>query len=98
MVGVIVRDEHVVDLRDAGVVHGCQNAVGVAAIVAGPAGIHEQRRAGWGHEQRGLPAFHVDGVDEQVLRLGLRPGGLRRGGKDHRKRAESEQKSSGAAG
>ena len=39
-------------LRDAGVLHRCLDALGVAAIVAGPAGIDEQRSAGGRNQQR----------------------------------------------
>ena len=69
VIGMEVGDEHMVDLRDAGVFHRRLNALGVAAIVAGPAGIDQQRSAGRRDEQRGLAAFDVDGVDVQVACL-----------------------------
>ena len=73
-----VRDEHLVELGNAGIVHGGHDAVGIAAVVARPACIDEQRSAGGGDEQRGLAAFNIDGVDEQVLCSGLRCGAERR--------------------
>ncbi len=39
---VIVRDQHMVDALDAGIAHGRKNALGVAAVVAGPTGINQQ--------------------------------------------------------
>ena len=67
VIGMVVGDEHMIDVRDAGVFHCRLDAIGVAAVVAGPAGIDEQGRAGRRNEQRGLAAFDVDGIDEQVL-------------------------------
>ena len=63
VIDVEVSDQHMIDLRDASVVHRGDDAVGVAAIVARPSGIDEQRSLGRRNEQRRLPAFHVDGVD-----------------------------------
>jgi len=62
------------DAGDAGVGHGGLDAGSVAAGVAGPAGVDEERCVGLPcRQQRGLAAFDVDGVDEQVvcrIRLG----------------------------
>ncbi len=63
VIGMEVGDEHLVDLRDARIFHRRLDALGVAAIVAGPAGIDQQRAAGGRDQQRGLAAFHIDGVD-----------------------------------
>jgi hypothetical protein len=68
VIHVEVGDEQVIDACDAGVLHGCLDAVGVAAIVAGPAGVDEQGFAGGGDQQSGLAAFDIDGVDEEMLR------------------------------
>ena len=84
-----VRGQQMVDARDAGVAHGSLDAHGVAPIGGGPAGVDEQRCARRGHQQRGLAAFHIDGVDEQVLLCcrGLPRCGLRLGSKEQRQRA-----------
>lgn len=42
VIDVEVRDENVIDLCDAGVLHGGFNADSIAAVVAGPAGVDEQ--------------------------------------------------------
>jgi len=76
-----VGDEHFVDFGDAGVFHCGHDALGVATVVAGPAGVNEQGAATWGHEERGLPAFDVHCVDEKVIGLGMRP--KRRHGEGH---------------
>ena len=65
VVGVEVGDEDVIDPGNAGVVHGGLNAVGIAAIVARPAGVDEERCAGRGDQQRGLAAFDINGVDAE---------------------------------
>ena len=90
MVVVEVCDEQMVDARDAGVAHGGLDALSVAAIGGGPAGIDKQRCARRNNQQRGLAAFHVDGVDEQVLfRFGLCGSGLR--DEEQRQRADGKQ-------
>ena len=43
VVAMIVRDEHVVDLLEAGLVSGGENAIGVPTFVAWPARVDEQR-------------------------------------------------------
>jgi hypothetical protein len=77
VIGVVMRDQDVVDLRDARIFHCCLDAIDVAAIVAGPAGIDEQRSTRRSHKQGGLAAFNVNRIDEKVfrrifLRLGAR--------------------------
>jgi len=79
VIHVKVRDQQVVDAGDAGIAHGGLDAGGVAAIVAGPSGVDQQRCAGCCVDQEGgLAAFDIDGVDEEVIcgfRLGV--GGIR---------------------
>ena len=90
VVVVEMRDEHVVEARDAGVAHGCLDALGVAAIGGGPAGIDQQRCARRRHQQRGLPALYINGVDKQVFfrNRGLRLCRLR--GEEQRQRANGK--------
>ncbi len=90
-----VGDEHLVDFGDAGVFHCGLNALGIAAVVAGPAGIDEQRSAGGRDKQCGLAAFDVDGVNLQVFACGLRLRG-REGPRNSAKRAGCEQNAEGA--
>jgi len=86
----------VIEAGDAGVVHRGQDALGVAALVAGPASVDEQRLAGRSHQQRGLAAFDVDGVKEQGAYLGR---GLRRGrgGDEQCQGAEGQERGEEAA-
>ena len=67
VVGMVVRDQQVIDARNAGVFHCRLDAIGVAATLVRPAGIHEHRLTGWGYEQSGLAAFDVNRIDEQVF-------------------------------
>jgi len=90
---VKVRYQQVIDADDACVVHRQLDAGGVAAIGRGPAGVDKERRAGGGDEQRGLAAFDIDGVDEQVpRRFGLGGCGLRLAetAEDKQKREDGE--------
>ena len=57
MIVVIVGEEDVVDLLEAGFFRGCCDSVGVAGVVAGPAGVDEEGLAGRGDEEGGLAAF-----------------------------------------
>jgi hypothetical protein len=92
MVDVVVGDEQVINVRDAGVAHGRQYAVSIAGVMIWPSRIDKQGRAARSDEQRGLAALNVNGVNEQMTRrlvLGLR--WLRRGGKEQSQRANGEQ-------
>src|SRR5579859_6127302 len=72
---MVVRDQHVIYLSDAGLMSRGQDPVGVAALISWPTGIDEQRLAGWAHHQSRLAAFHVDKINLQGLTgLGLGPG------------------------
>jgi hypothetical protein len=74
-----VGDKQVIDAGDACVAHGGLDTGSIAAVHAGPAGVDEQGGVRSGvDEERGLAAFDVDGVDqEMVCALGV--GGLRKG-------------------
>ncbi len=66
VVGMIVGQQHIVDLAHARV-FGCRgNAFGVKAVVACPPGIDQQRLACRGYEERRLPAVNVDEIDLQI--------------------------------
>ena len=67
VVVVIVRDQHVVDLREAGAFGSCDNTVSVTAVVAGPSGVDEQRFSSGSDEECRLAAFNVDEVDLQLV-------------------------------
>ena len=69
VVGMEMRDEQVVDPRDARVASGGEDARGIPAVEPGVAGIDEQRIPRRRDEKRRLPALHIDEVDvERVPR------------------------------
>ena len=97
VVAMKVGNQQVVDAHDAGVAHGCLDAVGVAS--ARPAGIDQQRCAGRSHQQRGLAAFHIDRVDEQMLRgIGLGKSALRLADEKQGECARGQQQKGKGAG
>ena len=63
VVAVIVRDEHVVQLFEPGLMCRRDNAICIAAFVAWPAGIDEKRLSGWAHDERGLATFYVNEIN-----------------------------------
>ena len=63
---VIVGEEDVVDALEARTFGGGDNAIGVAAAVAGPTSVDKQGFAFRRDEQSGLAAFDVDEVDAEV--------------------------------
>ena len=67
---VIVGDQHVIDLLQSRLMGSGQDAIGIATVIAGPAGIDQQRLTRGAHDQRCLAAFDIDEVDLQ--RLGSR--------------------------
>lgn len=69
MVGVEVRDQHVVQLLDAGLLHRPDDALSVPARRLRPAGVDEHRLAGRGDGQRGPAALDVHPVDVHRVRL-----------------------------
>ena len=89
VIGVVVGDEEVVDLFDAGKFADLENVVGAVVIGfagAGPAGIDEQVFAAGRDEESRLTAFDIGEVDLEVSgslsgrrRGGLPSTGLRRG-------------------
>ena len=66
VVDVVVGEEDVVDVVEAGALGGGGDAVGVAALIVGPAGIDEERVVVGSDEEGGLAAFDVDEEDFQV--------------------------------
>ena len=95
VVGMKVGDEHLVELRDACIFHRLLNALGVAAVVAGPAGIDQHRSAGRRNNQRGLAAFHIDGVDGKIGVCRLRGLGSSRARQDATNEREGNGESCG---
>ena len=63
VVDVIVGDDEVVDLADASLLAEGDDAVGVAGVGGGPAGVDEEAFAGGGDEEGRLTAFDVGEVD-----------------------------------
>ena len=97
MVAVVVRDDQIVDPFEARLLHGGGNAIGIAAVEPGVAGVHQQRFTRRRDEQGRLAAFDVDELDvERLLGLGHgHPGGPGRGegeeGKQGQERAHGAQ-------
>src|SRR5579862_42829 len=71
VVAMIVRDQDIVDLLDAGVVGGRHNAIRIAAFIIRPARIDQERLSGWTHNQSRLPTLYIDEIDLQGLLQGL---------------------------
>src|SRR5579859_5901933 len=63
VVAMVVRDEHVVDLCQTGLVSSGEDSISIAAFVARPAGINQQRLSRRTYYQRGLAALYVDEID-----------------------------------
>ena len=70
VIGVVVGDEDVVDAGEAGGVGGGGDAVGVAVVIALPAGVDQEGLMGGSDEEGGLAAFHVDEGGGEGLGLG----------------------------
>ena len=85
MVAVEMRNQQVVQLADARVAGGRQDAIRIAVGEPGVPGVDEHRLSGGRDDQRGLPALDVDEVD--VQRSALLRG--RRAGCDQRSRSPS---------
>jgi hypothetical protein len=66
MIDVVVGEKHEVDAGDTGAFGSGNDAVGVAAFIARPAGIDEKRVVVGGDEERGLTAFDIDEVDMEI--------------------------------
>ena len=63
VIAVIVGNQDIIQLLDAGLMRGGDDAVGIATFVAWPTGIDQQRLARWAHDQSRLPALDVDEVN-----------------------------------
>ena len=89
-----VRDHHVVDAREAGLLRGGLDASGVAAVEAGPPRVDEHRLAGRQREEGRLAALDVDEVDAEWS-VHLR--GKRGGQQKARERERREDPAHGAS-
>ena len=74
MIGVIVRDNQVVDCLHPSAFRRLRDAIGIAAAEAGPSGVYH-RLFGWRDDQGRLPALGVDEVDFEGFRRLSDPGG-----------------------
>src|SRR5271168_5424348 len=63
MIAMVVSDDDIVDFLDLGVLHGGQDAVGIAPAEPSPAGVYQHGLARRRHDQRGLPALDVDEIN-----------------------------------
>src|ERR1700758_3244019 len=70
VIAMIVRDQHIIELADAGLMRGSQDPVGVTPLISRPTRIDEQRLSGRTHHQRRLPTFHVDKINLERLFAG----------------------------
>ena len=68
VIGVVVRDDEIVDRADAGFLDGGGNTLGVAQVVCRPAGVDQQRLPRRRDDERRLSAFDVDEIQPQCLR------------------------------
>jgi len=63
VIAVEVRDQQVVDLRQAGIMNRRRDPFRIPSLGARPATVDEQRLPGRRDDQRRLPAFDVNEVD-----------------------------------
>ncbi len=73
VVAMKMRDQQIVDVRNAGSFGRSGNPVRVPSAVCREAGVDEQRLPGRGLDQGGLTAFDVDEIDVQSVGSGERP-------------------------
>jgi len=97
VIDVEVGDEDVVETGDAGVAHGGLDALGIAGIGCGPAGVDEERIAQRRDDERGLAALNVDGVDEEGAGE-LGGGGKAKDSREGQDRGDGEAAEAGFAG
>ena len=64
---VVVGDEDEINFAETGVVSGGDDAIGIAIVVAGPAGVDEEGLSEGRDEQGGLAAFDVDEINLQGI-------------------------------
>jgi len=86
MVAVPVGDDQAIDLGEAGIFRGGEDAAGVADRAVGVAGIDQQRLACRVHEQRRVAAFDVDDIDVETRARAL--GARGRGGQAEKRGTE----------
>ena len=82
VVAVEVRGQQVVDLLEAGLLGGGEDALGVAIVGGAVGGVHQQGLAARRDDQRGGAAFGVDPVDFEVLGGAQGQAGAEQGNKD----------------
>ena len=73
MVIVIVRDQHKINLLDAGILRGRGDAIRVTPAIPRPSRVDQQRLPFRRNKQRRLPALNVDKINlQRFLRHGSR--------------------------
>ena len=72
MIAMPMANHNMIDFRQARLLRGGEDALGVAVAIAGIAGVEQQRFSGRRDEQRGRAAFDIDLGDFQIARLGER--------------------------
>ncbi len=87
MIAVPVRDDQAVDLGEAGILGGGEDAFGVADRAVEVAGVDQERFTGRVHEQRRVAAFDVHDIDVERRAWRSAHRRTRRSGKGTRSRA-----------
>src|SRR5262249_58028408 len=68
VIAVPVRDDQVVDLREAGVFHRIHDSPGISrSRLTAVAGVDQDRFARWRDEQHRAAAFNIDEVELEAL-------------------------------
>jgi hypothetical protein len=67
VVDVVVGEQHIVDVVEAGIFGGGDDAVGVASFIVGPSGVDEEGVAIGSDEEGGLASFNVDEENLEVI-------------------------------
>src|ERR1019366_8165855 len=70
MVAMIMSRQHVIDLLDSRLFRRLHNSSGMRPMETGETGINQQGLPRRTDNERGLPAFHVNGINLQRLILG----------------------------
>src|SRR5262249_28680121 len=72
MIAMPMANHHMIDSRQARLLCGGQDALGVTVAIAWIASVNQQRFSSWRDEQRGSAPFDIDPGDFQIARLGER--------------------------
>src|SRR5579859_1866192 len=70
---VIMGQQDIIDLADAGTLGCSKNPVRIAATIFRPAGVDEQRLSRWGNEEGRLAALHIDEINLKIAFSGPNP-------------------------